>query len=180
MSTERLVFEGSVRALFETLPLAAQPGVAAAWKALGIDMAKLLPGYPVEVWWRAVEHAATVLDTGSRDERLRRLGRGLTERFAQSVIGRATAPLARLMGARRSLVRSGITFRTGNNYLDTVIDLEEPSHVRLRVNEVSSVSELFAGSIESLVTFSGGFRPVVTIERLQAETIFDVRWSESA
>jgi uncharacterized protein (TIGR02265 family) len=180
MSTERLVFEGSVRALFETLPAGAQPGVAAAWKALGIDVGRLLPGYPVALWWRAVEHASAALEAGTREERLRRLGRGLTERFSLSAIGRATAPLARLMGPRRSLVRSGITFRTGNNYLETTIELDQPLHVRLRVNEVSAVAELFAGSIEALVTFSGGVNPVVTIEAGATETVFDVRWAAAS
>lgn len=175
MSSERIIFEVSFRSLFDSLPDALQPQVARTWKSLGVDVERLLPGYPIETWWKAVEAAASFLD-GPPPERLRRLGRGLTDRFSQSLLGKATAPLARLMGPRRSLLRSPITFRSGNNYLQTTVELDEPQRVRLRVNDVSPVSDLLAGSIEGMVTFTGGVRPQVEVERSATSTAYDVRW----
>ncbi|MDP1829533.1 MAG: DUF2378 family protein [Archangium sp.] len=175
MSSERLIFEVSFRSLFDSLPQPEQTRVATAWKALGVDVTRLLPGYPAETWWRAVEKAAEGL-AGTPEQRLRHLGRGLTDGFSRTLLGRATAPLARLTGTRRTLVRSPITFRSGNNYLQTVVEVEEPLRVRLRVNEVSPITDLLAGSIEGVVVFSGGFRPQVEVVRGETDTIYDVRW----
>ncbi len=175
MPSERIIFQTSFTQLLEAVPEPLQPQVASGWKALGVDIDRPLPGYPVETWWRAVELAANALE-GAPAERLRRLGRGLTDRFSLSLLGRAVGPLARLTGTRRSLLRSPITFRSGNNYLQTVIEVDEPQRVKLRVNDASPIPELLAGSIEGLVTYTGGLRPRVDIERGVVDTAFDIRW----
>jgi uncharacterized protein (TIGR02265 family) len=178
MPGERIIFELSFKSLFNSLPEALQPEVARRWKTLGVDLDKLLPGYPVQTWWQAVQLVAGLLE-GSPSERLRSLGRTLTEGFTQSRMGRATAPLARLMGTRRTLLRSPITFRSGNNYLQSVIELADDQRVKLRVNDVSPIADLLAGSIEALVTFTGGFHPEVEITVGADETAYDIRWEST-
>lgn len=172
---ERLIFDSSVRQLFDSLPQAVSSIVAGEWQALGLEIDRLLPGYPVDVWWAAIDSAAAHFE-GDRTARLRLLGRGLTQRFSHSVLGKAVGPLGRLTGTRRALLRSPITFRSGNNYLTTVVEIDEPQRVRLRINEASPVAELLAGSIEEMVTYTGGkqVQVVVTIEA--KETLYDVSW----
>lgn len=175
---ERLVFEVSFRSVFDWLDEAHRPAVEAEWKAIGVDLKRLLPAYPVATWWRAVEIAASKLE-GSRRERLRQVGRGLAEGFSRTFIGKAVLPLARLIGPRRTLRRAPINFRSGNNFIDAVIDLDEPFHIRLRVNDVSAISEMFAGSIEGMVLVTGGSNPQVEFIEQGTDTIYDVRWSGS-
>lgn len=174
--SERLVFDTSVRSLFEAVPETAQASVAAEWKALGIDIHKLVPGYDVSLWWKAVECAARFFE-GTPKDRLRNLGRGLTQRFTHSAIGRAAGPLGRLTGPQRSLRRAGNTFRSGNNYLRVDVEVDEPGHMRLRINEASPVGELLAGSIEEMVLYTGGLDPEVDLELRGDHTLYDVRWT---
>jgi uncharacterized protein (TIGR02265 family) len=176
---ERLVFEVSFKSVYDWIPEAGKPTVEREWRELGIDVKRLLPGYPVEKWWRAVEAATTVLE-GTRRERLRQVGRGLAERFSQTFMGRALAPLARLTGPRRSLVRSPITFRSGNNFVTSLVEVNEEFNVRLRVNDISPICEMFAGSIEGLVLFTGGHAPEVEFVHDGTDTLYTVRWSAAA
>jgi uncharacterized protein (TIGR02265 family) len=171
----RLIFEPTVRQLFESLTPGVAASVALEWRELGIDLAGLLPSYPVEQWWLAVARAAAHLE-GDSTERLRQLGRGLTVRFTQSFLGKAAGPLGRLIGPRRSLQRSQVSFRAGNNYLLTEVVLDEPKHVRLRTNEATPVAELLAGSIEEMVMYTGGRQVQVSVTLEPAHTIYDIRW----
>lgn len=165
----------SFQSILDWLPPDLRPTLEREWQALGIDTRRMLPGYPVAVWWRAVE-ATTALLEGSRRERLRDLGRGLAEHYARSVMGRALAPFARLIGTRRTLMRSAV-FRSANNFVETVVEHDVPGELRLRVNDVSPISDMFAGSLEGLVTFTGGRDPQVEYIEGTTETVYTVRWS---
>jgi uncharacterized protein (TIGR02265 family) len=175
---ERLVFEVSFKSVFDWLDEAHRPAVEAEWKAIGVDVKRLLPAYPVASWWRAIEIVASKLE-GSRRERLRQIGRGLAEGYSKTFIGKAVLPLARLIGTRRSLLRSPINFRSGNNFVNVTIELDEPFHMKLRVNDVSPITDMFAGSIEGLVTVTGGSAPQVDFVVQGTDTVYDVRWSGS-
>jgi uncharacterized protein (TIGR02265 family) len=177
-AVERLVFEVSFRSVFDWLAPEHQPAVEAEWKAIGVDQRKLLPAYPVASWWKAIEIVASKFE-GSRRDRLRKIGRGLAEGYGNTFIGKAVLPLARLIGPRRTLLRAGINFRAGNNFVEATIDLDEPFHIKIRVNDVSTISEMFAGSIEGMVTITGGSNPQVEFIEQGSDTIYDVRWSGS-
>jgi uncharacterized protein (TIGR02265 family) len=177
-AVERLVFEVSFRSVLEWLAPEHQPAVEAEWRAIGVDLKKSLPAYPVATWWRAIEIVASKLE-GSRRDRLRQIGRGLAEGYSKTFIGKAVLPLARLIGTRRSLLRAPINFRAGNNFVDVVIELDEPFHMKLRVNDVNSITDMFAGSLEGLVTVTGGSNPQVEFVQQGTDTIYDVRWSGS-
>jgi uncharacterized protein (TIGR02265 family) len=172
---ERLVFQIAVKSLFDSLAKTAQPAVAAQWKALGIDIDRLLPAYPLETWWKAIEVAAAQ-GTGEPVARLRSLGLRLVERYADSLMGRATLPLVRVLGPKRSLLRSQTTFRSGNNYLEVESEVLEPCCVRLTVNENSINSQLIAGSFEGLVRYAGAKDPEVTLRLEPNRTVYEVRW----
>jgi len=171
----RLMLAHSVTQLFESLSPEVAALVAVEWRDLGIDVAALLPSYPIEQWREAVVCAAAHLD-GDPAARLRELGRGLFVRFTQSFLGKAAGPLGRLIGTRRSLLSSSSTFGSGNNYLTTEVELDEPTHVRLRANEVMPLAELLAGSIEGLVTYTGGKQAEVGVTLESAHTLYDIRW----
>lgn len=173
---QRIIFDASFRSLVEALDPADREMVVNRWRELGIDTARPLPGYPAEKWVKALEVAVERLD-GSPSERLRSLGRGMTRVWSESLIGRATAPLARLTGTRRTLLRSPITFRSGNNFLQVTIERDEPNEVQLRTNDSGPGAELLAGSIEELVLFTGGRSPQVTLQSMDGETRYVVRWT---
>ena len=177
--SERLLFDAAFVSIMESMPEPQRPQLAARWKALGIDLNKMLPGYPFAVWCKAIEEAASLLE-GTREERMRKLGHGLVDRFSQSFMGRALAPLARLHGVRRSLERSPMTFRQTNNYMQAKVERVEPHHVKIRVNEVSPIPDLLAGSIEAMVLFTGGHRPQVQFEQGAVDTLYEVRWEDAA
>jgi uncharacterized protein (TIGR02265 family) len=96
--------------------------------------------------------------------------------FTHGFLGQAAGSLGRLIGTRRSLLRSSSTFRSGNNSLVTVVELDEPTHVRLRANEVLPLAELLASCIEALVTFTGGKQVQVALTLEPAHTLYDIRW----
>lgn len=173
--SERIVFDRSVREVLAAVPEARRAEVAAEWKLLGIDVERLLPGYSLDVWKSAVERAAARLE-GAPREQLRALGRGLTRNFTESAFGRAVAAFGRLSGPLRTLRRAPSLFRAGNNYLETTLELEAQGHVRLRVNEVSSIGEMLAGSIEELVTYTGGKNPRVALSQAASHSLYDVTW----
>lgn len=174
---ERLVFQVAVKSMFDSLARPAQPGVAAQWKALGIDVDRLLPAYPLETWWKAIEVAAAQ-GTGDRTARLRSLGRGLVESYADSFLGRAIVPLLRVLGPKRSLLRSQTSFRPGNNYLRLQCEVLGERCVRLTTNENSINSELVAGSLEGMVVYSGGASPNVSLRLEPGKSVYEVRWAD--
>ncbi|MFZ5441424.1 MAG: DUF2378 family protein [Myxococcota bacterium] len=173
--TERIVFDRSAREIIAAVPEAQRAAVIAEWKRLGIDLDRLLPGYPLPVWYPAVQRAAACFD-GSPREQLRTLGRGLTRSFTESTFGKAVAAFGRLAGPLRTLRRAPSLFRSGNNYLETTLEHEAAGDVRLRVNEVSPIGELLAGSIEELVTYTGGRNPRVELTQGTESSVYGVKW----
>jgi uncharacterized protein (TIGR02265 family) len=173
---ERLLFDTAFVSIMKSMPDNARLLLTARWKALGVDLSKMLPGYPFELWCRCIEEAATFLQ-GTRAERHRQLGRSLVSNFSESFMGRAIAPLARLHGTQRSLERAPTLFSQTNNYMQAKVELNEPKHVKIRVNEVSPIPDLLAGSIEEMVLFTGGQEPKVVFEQGAMDTVYDVRWA---
>ena len=131
---------------------------------------------PFELWCRCIEEAASFLE-GTRSERIRQMGRSLVTGFSESFMGRAIAPLARMHGPQRSLERAPTLFRQTNNYMQPKVDLAEPRHVQIRVNEVSPIPDLLAGAIEAVILFTGGKEPKVVFEQGTIDTLYDVRWA---
>ncbi len=73
-----------------------------------------------------------------------------------------------------------MTFRQTNNSMQARVELVEPHHVKIRVNEVSPIPDLLAGSIEAMVLFTGGFEPRVQFEQGAVDTLYEVRWADAA
>lgn len=173
---ERLLFDTAFVSVMKSMPDAVRPQLAERWKALGVDLNKMLPGYAFELWCKCIDEAASFLE-GTRSARLRQLGRSLVSGFSESFMGRAIAPLARIHGTQRSLERSPTLFSQTNNYMQAKVELNEPKHVKIRVNEVSPIPDLLAGSIEEMVLFTGGKEPKVVFEQGAMDTVYDVRWA---
>lgn len=173
---ERLLFDTAFVSVMKSMPDAVRPQLTERWKALGVDMNKMLPGYPFALWCRCIDEAASFLE-GTRSERIRQLGRSLVSGFSESFMGRAIAPLARMHGTQRSLERAPTLFRQTNNYMQPKVELAEPRHVKIRVNEVSPIPDLLAGAIEEVIVFTGGKKPQVVFEQGTVDTVYDVRWA---
>jgi uncharacterized protein (TIGR02265 family) len=115
---ERIIFGTSVEGMLRALgPDREAPEVKAALVALGVNPERMLPGYNVPTYVKLMEfigaHRFPTLKGEARD---RELGREFIRGFAQTLVGKATMAMGRVLGPRRATMRLTRSMRTVNNY----------------------------------------------------------------
>jgi uncharacterized protein (TIGR02265 family) len=121
MDQDRLWFEQAVDGLFNhALKHHRTPRLIAKVREAGIDLnAKLEPGYPAEVFARAVKAAATeIYPRETAKSGIYQLGQIFTEGYQNTGMGKALFVLLRTMGPRRALPRVGRNLRNVNNFVE--------------------------------------------------------------
>ena len=115
---ERLIFGTSVGGMLRALgDDVEKPEVKAALRGLGVDPDKLLPGYRVPEYVKLMEFiGAQRFPTLQGEARDRELGREFIRGFAQTLVGKATLAMGKVLGPMRATMRLTRSMRTVNNY----------------------------------------------------------------
>ena len=152
---EEVIFAGAVEGLFlRGLGARVTPELRAELKGVGLDLdRKILPGYPRKVWNAAIPLAAAhvwpKLDVAAAHVLL---GRTIIDGFKLTLLGKALAGMAKVLGPMRTLARMRQNLRTGGNYNETSLTPEGATAVRFWINEPylhpGYVKGLVQGSLE--------------------------------
>ena len=110
------------------------PDLRARFEALGVHVdGSLLASYPHHQWDLAVSMAVREFYPGmSVPEGYHQLGCDFVAGFQQTLIGKAVAQVARLIGVERTMLQMPQTQRLGNNYIDATAERVSPGHIRIR------------------------------------------------
>lgn len=147
---------------------------AEALRAVGFDIDRIKPSYPVSIWKASVETAAKQLypDLGF-DQALRKLGHVMVEGFFETLVGKVMCAGMSLIGPERYLKRFPELAKMEKRRL-TITPVEEGDR-RWRMNfdgEPHLMAEFLAGIIEAGVTRTK-VTPTVRVEH-HRPGVFDV------
>lgn len=175
---ERLWFDAAIEGLWrKALGPRITPQLRAAMRAEGIDLDKLLPGYPAPVVARCIALTAATLFPGRPpDDAQREIGRLFLLGYEQTLIGRAVIQVLKLIGPRRSLERMQTNFRSVN-YVKTKFTALGPTRAEVWFNEVDGIPGYFAGIIEQGGAFAGAKDVTVTWAARDGGCAFSVAWA---
>ncbi len=179
---DHLVFSHTIDALFRNvLAEYMTPEIREQVKRAGIDLSrKLDPAYPVRVFDAAMEVVALEgmrhLDKSSA---FHLIGRMQVEAFAQTLIGRASFQVLRLLSRRRFLERLSKSFRQANNYVEAAVEEIAPDRFRVRFNDVGRFPEVFQGILSAGLAQAGHANEMAIIGREGLACWYEVRFVES-
>lgn len=129
-----VIFSQAIEGFARTYDAQLTPKLRNEMKELGIDLDRLLPAYPLDVFERVMRHTgAAIYPEMEEAERWRRMGREFIEGWVQTTVGKALQVMARLIGPHRFFARIARTFRAGSNYLDAEATKLGPTEIDLRV-----------------------------------------------
>ena len=157
-ASEQVVFENSVRGLFER---ALQGRLSDArlerLVALGVRVENgVAAAYPRDTWILmlaiAVEELAPDL---SAPEAYRLLGQRLVEGVGETTLGKALVQLARLVGPSRTLGRFNRNVRASDNFTEAEITLNGARGATLVINDVLGLPTMYQGVIEAMLLLAG-------------------------
>ncbi|MBM7112337.1 DUF2378 family protein [Archangium primigenium] len=159
MQQRQWVFEHTVEGLFRVaLNGRLSPPATRALERTGIELTRpLLPVYPVETWWRALE--ITVADVYPRlpaDEAWRRLGHEVLEGLLYTCMGRSLRSAAGQLGPLGFLRRFNTTLRSADNYVHARLEEEAPTRCAVWINEVMGQPAYYQGLLEASIALAGG------------------------
>jgi uncharacterized protein (TIGR02265 family) len=133
-ATEPVVFATAVEGTRKAFSKQLTPELKAQLKGAGLDLDGIQAGYSLDTWLKAMRLLAAALFPDLRpEERHRQLGREFMKGYVQTAIGFATLTTAKLIGAKRTLLRMGRNFRTAANYIDAEVTDVGPREVHLRL-----------------------------------------------
>jgi uncharacterized protein (TIGR02265 family) len=176
--TEPLVFpqtvEALIRALGDRLDLDAERQLAES----GVNV-RDLQAVSQQVWSQATRVGAKVLCPDAPVEvGLFELGKRFVVGFEDTLLGRGTIALARVLGPRRSLQRMTANFRNGNNYTETRLVELGPNRYEMWVSNVV-VPEFIRGMILAGLEVSGARHPRVETASFDEEgTTYRISWDD--
>lgn len=179
METPELIFSQTVEGLFlRALGSEVTPTLRATLSTLGVDLDRLLPAYPLDVWNRALRAAADALYPQlPTEEAAKQLGMRTVQGYQSTLIGQATFAFARLIGPRRTLLRAKQNWRSGNNYTEVVLTERGPTDFLAVFNERGLSRFASQGVLQAGLEFAGARELVVTIEKLEQRSVtYAVKW----
>ena len=177
---EEVIFAGAVEGLFiKGLGHRVTMELQAELRAVGLDLSRqLLPAYPRKVWNAAIPLAAAhVWPELPVAEAHVLLGRAIIDGFKETLLGKALAGMARVLGPMRTLGRMRQNYRTGGNYNETTLTPEGPTQVRFWINEPYLHPGYVQGMLQGSLEISGarnGSVEVISVDDKGAT--YRVRW----
>lgn len=150
MSSERLWFSTVIESVFSKgLGTRLTPELKAGIKAVGIDLDRLQPAYPVEQVHKACRLVMPALFPDlTEEEAFHELGVSSMRGYSDTLLGKALIQILKLIGVRRSLLRMHTSMRAGNNYLETFATVIAGNCIQLRFSDVSGMPSFYQGIIE--------------------------------
>lgn len=143
------MFPSSVEGLLLGLGEKVTPQLLAQLKERGVDVARLPPAMPVEVWCTHMDFIREqVFPELDREEGLRHIGRAFIAGWQRTLVGSAVSKLLKLVGPARTLPRLTRTFRTSNNFSAAATELLDANTARIIISDVHDMPSLWHGTIE--------------------------------
>ena len=165
--SERLVFSPSVEGLVRGLgaALTENATLKAELRAMGLDLDKpLLPGYPAELWHRALELIARKLYPQlTVPQAYFKMGERTVYGLSDTIFGKATIALAKLVGPRKMLHRMPISVKSGSNFAELSVQELSPTEILLASQPYMGWGEYMQGSVLAAITLGGAVEPSVEI-----------------
>lgn len=185
MTSEKLVYAGSVEALFvRALENRLTPVCRTRLREVGLDLEqKLSPTYTLEQWKQFLRVAADHVYAGMPAEAAYySLGERFIEGYFSTLFGRALLGMARLAGPRRTLTQARLGFRSSANCSQIRIVEREPTSLEVWLSDIAADQPTFmAGVLARAAELAGGQRVAVVPEGFDGQSAtYVVRWSEQA
>ncbi|MFZ5445249.1 MAG: DUF2378 family protein [Myxococcota bacterium] len=145
--SQRLWFQNAVEGLFvRDLKSVLEKQHRSELKARGIDLERLVPAYPVDVFRGALELVGPLVAPGqSPFEQQRELGHRLTRGYFDTLLGHAMAKVVALVGPERGLTRIDRNFRSITNYLDVKVLEKGAGVANVRFSPTDGLTGLLLG-----------------------------------
>ncbi len=178
--TELVVFSSAYESLRRALGPDLGPGVQERFRAHGVDLyGRLKVAYPYETWIESLRVAAELLAPGaSLEDATYVVGRRILEGYAETVIGRATFGVLRLIGPRRSFNQIRRSLRTTNNYSQTTFVEVSPGVFHLWCSHVT-FPHYYRGVFEAGLELTGHKgSSAKLLGHDAAGALFEIRWTE--
>lgn len=174
---EKLIFRPVIEALFVVgLADRITPAFKKQLKVTGIDLDKLLPGYPYETWEKAVQSTPPLFPELDRDAALVEAGRRMVMATIQSnPVGKHLLPLLKVMGIGRAL-RRAYSRTTEGNFNTISFGAETPRSLEIHMSFVGQIPELARGSIIGLGQMLGAALRPSTSSYEAPRVTFLVEW----
>ena len=165
----RVLYRHAVEALFHrTLGAKLTPRAKARLREVGLDVDALGAETPQPVWAKALRVACEeVYPHLSREEASFRLGCDLANGYVHTVMGKASAAMARLLGPHRILPRLTSNLRSANNFIETTNKQTGPTRYEIWVNEHHGLPHYMAGGLSVVIPISGAKN--VKVQVLQSD-----------
>ncbi|MEW5739602.1 MAG: DUF2378 family protein [Myxococcota bacterium] len=178
--SERVVFSHTIEGLFvQALGARVTPELKARLKSAGLNLdAKLLPAYPFEVWMKVLELTCQALFPDlPTDQAMFRVGESFLDGYQHTFLGRAVLGMIRVLGPRRTLLRSTQNFRSGNNYTETKITEVDVNIIDLWMNEVGPWPTFTAGIIHAALKAAGAEPRIDILDHDGHACTYRVSWA---
>jgi uncharacterized protein (TIGR02265 family) len=178
MDEPRVAFASLFESLERILAPVRDASVDARLRELGIDFNRLLPAYPVEVWYSGIELAMSRFDPAlTFEQKQNHFGVRLVQTYGDTLVGKAMYGMMRLIGPERSILRATRSFRTAVNFLDTSYVTHGPRDFELTLNEVV-FPHRYPGFFETALSVAGAKDVRVELTRLtDTHASYRARWS---
>ncbi|MFN7133736.1 MAG: DUF2378 family protein, partial [Myxococcales bacterium] len=138
MADEQLVFGHNFEGLYlRGLASRLTPELRKELLKLGVDLNRLLPGYPVEIWMAGLRLTARMLHQGLPPHAAyQQLGQVFMRGYFETMLGKALLAILRVIGPERTFKRMTQNFRTGNNFNEVTSTVLAPGHAEMWINHV--------------------------------------------
>lgn len=148
--TEHLWYGPIIEAIFiKGLGARLTPDVAGLLREEGIDVTKVLPGYPVAQVVKACHRILPVVFPElPMPAAMTELGALSLRGYNETLLGRAAMGLLKLVGTRRALERLNGTLRAGNNYLETRFTAVSNTEAQIVLSDASGLPDFYRGLFE--------------------------------
>jgi uncharacterized protein (TIGR02265 family) len=173
-----VVFASAYESLRRALGDALDVEALERFRAQGVDLfGKLKVAYPYQTWIESLRVAAEVLAPGApMDEATYVVGRRILESYVETVIGKATFGVLRLIGPLRGFNQIRRTLRTTNNYSQTTFTEVSPGVFHLWCSHVT-FPHYYRGVFEAGLELTGqkdGSAKLLAHD--EAGATFEIRW----
>ena len=150
------------------------------FRAHGVDLfGRLKVAYPYQTWIESLRLAAELLAPGAPiEEATYVVGRRILESYAETVIGKATFGVLRVIGARRGFNQIRRSLRTTNNYSQSTFTEVAPGVFHLWCSNVT-FPHYYRGVFEAGMELTGqknGRARLLSHD--EAGATFEIRWAE--
>ncbi|MBK7862684.1 MAG: DUF2378 family protein [Archangiaceae bacterium] len=134
---QRLLFATTFEALLvRAYPDRITPPLKRQLAADGVDLDHpFLPAYPLGTWLKVLRTVTENVAPGvDHPTALRDVGRRFIAGYFETMLGKTTLPLLRLLGPLRTFRRMTQNFRAGNNFIETELTEAAPNDVTMVIN----------------------------------------------